>query len=142
MMEVSLKISEKSRRNSEKYFGIEEALAQYVQGRWPQNTVGETASYFNITEGQARGAVYAQASRKTINDMLRVGGWPLWLHVGALVIGHGIHAWITSERERLANEQRKASERDRTLAEMGARLPVVLGLDDRRSARLASRGRR
>jgi hypothetical protein len=142
LTEALVQISEKSCRNSENRFGIETALAQYVRGRWPQNTIGETANHFDLSEGQARGAVYAQASRKTINDMLRVGGWPLWLHVGALVIGHGIHTWIHTERERLADEQRKASERDRTLAEMGSRLPVVLGLDDRRSVRVASRGRR
>jgi hypothetical protein len=111
-------------------YGLENALAAYVRRRWPENTVKHVMGHFDLTDGLARGVVYATATRRGLNQCVRKGGWSLWLILGAMLFGHALEIHIERERER----ERKSWERvDRSLGSMGERLRSLsdVGRDSR-----------
>lgn len=125
-------------------FGLENALARYVRTRWPKNTVCEVQREFDLSEGKARGVVYATAARGAINEILRHpnGGWRLGLILMEGVIGERLIDFITKERARLAEERQQAEETDRALAQMASRLFALPALDGDGADRVRGRGDR
>jgi hypothetical protein len=105
-------------------YGLENAMAAYVRRRWPENTVKHVMGHFDLTDGLARGVVYATATRRGLNQCVRKGGWSLWLILGAMLFGHALEAHIERERER----ERKSWERvDRGLGRLAGSLRAFAG---------------
>lgn len=139
-----MRIHETKRRNSEEFLGTKNALAKIVRNRWPSMTIEHVRSIWELTEGEARGVVYAQASQRTVDKILKHprGGWRIGLEVLEETIGHGLAHFINNEKARLAEEQRQAEEDARALDQMASRIPVLLGLGDRGGDRQSVRRRR
>ena len=111
-------------RSAKPDFGMEHVLASYVRRkRW---SIKEIMTRFRLTDGQARGVMYAAASRSTLNHVIKVGGWRIGLMLIAGVVGHTLSEHI--ERKR-AHEKAIYDRMDASLRQMAADLPAVLGLD-------------
>src|SRR6185369_5350630 len=63
-------ISSKSFARSSSRKSTKNAWAAYVRNRWPANTLGAIQAEWDLTEGEARGVLYAQASQPTIDKIL------------------------------------------------------------------------
>jgi len=111
-------------------YGIENALAAYVRRRWPQNTVKRVCLHFAMTEGLARGVVYATGGLRGLNICIRKDGWPLLLFIGTAMLRHTLQTHIEKERER---ERTTWQRLDRGLRDMGDNLRAMRSVDaDRR----------
>lgn len=108
-------------------FGLENALAAHVRGRWPTNTLAHIEREWGLTTGEARGVLYAQASRSTLNKILRPRSAGLMARIKAFRLGlvllgalSGItfDQFLQHEQERLRDERRQAEARDRCLGEV------------------------
>jgi hypothetical protein len=131
MTDHALKSSDDFCRSSE--FGMENALAAICRRRWPSNPIDHIAREWGLTEGQARGVLYAQASRTTLNAVLRHrrGGLRLWLDIIAEVTGEKLEQYIINQAEEARREQAKYEAEVRRLDAMQARLSGRLGEDRR-----------
>lgn len=107
-------------------FGLENGLAAYVRRRWPQNTVKNVMGHYGLSEGLARGVVYATGGLRGLNACIKKGGWPLLLFIGAAVLRCRIEAYINEERER---ERISWRDRDQRLGDMGRGLRALADLD-------------
>lgn len=105
-------------------YGLENALAAYVRRRWPENTVKHVMGQFGLTDGLARGVVYATATRRGLNQCVRKGGWSLWLILGAMLFGHALETHIERERER---ERKSWEAMDRGLGRLAGSLRAFAG---------------
>lgn len=106
------------------------AWALYVRRRWPQNTVKSAMAEWDLTDGEARGLVFAQISHNTedkIFDHPR-GGMGLALKITEIRFQTGLRAWVQSQKERSADAARRHEEDAAALGEMAGRLPAALGL--------------
>lgn len=126
MRAVAVKNSEERGRFTESRphdYGMENALAKILRRRWPMNTVENTQAEYDLTEGEARGAVYATASRTTLNKILksRRGGLGLWLEIIAEVTGETLDGFLTHQAKEAADERRRAEERERHFERLEAR---------------------
>lgn len=92
-------------------WGLKNSLARYVRRRWPQLTVAAVSAEWGLSEGEARGVVYASASQPVIDKILKHkrGGWMLLLDIAAEVIGQDLADHLETERERHAERQRHAT---------------------------------
>jgi hypothetical protein len=117
------------------------AWALYVRRRWPQNTVNHCCIEWDITDGEARGLVFAQASQRTIDKVLDHprGGMRLALLITEIRFQTALQAWVGSEQERLAHEASRAAAEADALAAMARRLPSGLGLGGVRADRVGPR---
>lgn len=111
-----------------------QAWAKYVRNRWRENAVGYVQAEWNLSDGEARGLVYAQASQRTI-DKIRAhkrGGLFVLLTVEAMARGTELDAmlrrFIEHERERSAHAFREHAAREARLAQMAAHLVADRGL--------------
>lgn len=107
-------------------FGFENVLASYVRRRGM--SIKAIQAEWDLTDGEARGVMYAQASRSTLRKIIKSkrGGWSLGLMLLHGVIGHGLPEHI----ERTLADERKQFERmDYSLRKMAADVPAVIGLD-------------
>lgn len=123
-------ISEDFRRKREIRFGTKNGYARLVRNRWPTNTVCQVMAEWSLTDGEARGVVYAQASQRTIDKIEQHprGGWPIILEVKALVLGATVFDFIEKEQVRLAEQQRRAEAELARLDQAARDLPFALGL--------------
>lgn len=110
--------------------GVKNALARIVRNRWPRLTIECARAEWDLTDAEARGVVYAHASQRTVDKIIkhRNGGWRLVLEITEHVLGVSLAEFIHTERARLAEEQRRAEEGERALAQMASRLPALLGV--------------
>ena len=109
--------------------GFETVLASYVRRRGM--SIKAIQNEWGLTDGEARGVMYAQCSRATLRKIIKSnnGGWELGLMLLSGVIGHDLNTHI--ERKR-AHERACYERMDAGLRKMAADLPAVLGLDDTR----------
>lgn len=109
--------------------GFENVLANHVRRRCM--SIKDIQTEWNLTDGEARGVMYAQASRSTLRKIIKHqrGGWSLGIMLLHGVIGHSLPEHI--ERTR-ADERNKYERMDTGLRKMAADLPVLFGLDDTR----------
>ena len=111
--------------------GFEHVLASYVRRKGM--SIKAIQNEWGLTDGEARGVMYATASRSTLRKIIKhpaCGGWSLGLMLLHGVIGHDLAEHI--ERTR-ANERNQYERMDAGLRQMAADLPAVLGLDGPRS---------
>lgn len=108
------------------------AWALYVRRRWQKNAVKAVQCEWDLTEAQARGVVFAQASQATIDQILDHprGGFGLGLKILEIKAQLRLAEWVQSERGRLENEAQRSAAEAAALAQMASRLPAALGLDD------------
>lgn len=132
-------VSKSSGRNDD--FGTANGLARLVRRRWPANTVGCVQAEWDLTEGEAKGVLYAQASRATIDKIKKHprSGWRVFLEVDAAVIGESLEQFLTREQRRLADERARQEADERRLVEMAGRVGAVFGLGGVRPDRMAVR---
>lgn len=95
-------------------FGLRNALAGYVRRRWPHLTIAAVSAEWGLTEGQARGVVYATPGHGVIDEIIKHkrGGWPLLLELAAEVIGTRLETHLEAER---VQHERIAAQSARTL---------------------------
>lgn len=127
---VAVQISDKSFAD----FTTKNAWAKYVRNRWRTNTVCEVQREWGLTDGEARGVVYAQASQPTIDKIKRSrrGGPLLALQVEALFWGETLEGLLTraleQERGRIANARAEQDAQEARLVAMARRVRVGLSL--------------
>ncbi len=122
-------ISSKSVRVSSSRLSTKNAWAKYVRNRWPNNALKGCMAEWSLTEGEARGLVYAQVSQTTIDKIMdredaRVvcGGFALGLEILAIRTSTTLEQYIAEKAEEARREGREWEERERRLASMQARL--------------------
>ena len=131
MLEIPSKyFPEKSLRLSTK-----NAWAKYVRNRWKANTLGAVQSEWDLTEGEARGVVYAQASQATIDKILdhKDGGFELGLEILCIRLGTTLEEYVARKAEEARREQAEWVARERHLENLSARVSE-LGRADRKPA--------
>ena len=121
-------------RKPEIELGLENALARLVRRRWPEKTVENVQAEWSLSKGQAQGVVYAQASRPTINAVIRHqrGGLRLLIALGCVMTGETLSSLIAAEVATLELEAHRKDAEARALADLEtrlARLPLD-ALDD------------
>ena len=97
-------------------FGLENSLAAIVRRRWRTDTVKQVEREWDLTNNEARGVVYATASRSTLNKIIRHknGRLRLMIQIVGLMTGETIEQALSAEIEELradAEKKRAASER-------------------------------
>ena len=109
--------------------GFETVLASYVRRKGM--SIKAIQNEWGLTDGEARGVMYASASRSTIRKIIKSknGGWSLGLMLLHGVIGHDLATHI--ERTR-AHERSQYERMDAGLRKMAADLPAVVGVVDTR----------
>ena len=119
-----MKISDEIVGKSAKDFGTKNALARIVRNRWRMRTVQEVMDHWDLTEGEARGVVYAQASQATLDKIKKHpnGGWRLSLEIDALVIGLTLEQFIEQQAREASRERIEREARERHLANLSAAL--------------------
>jgi len=101
--------------------GFEHVLASYVRRR--DMSIKDIQREWNLTDGEARGVLYEQASRATLRKIVKAGGWDIGLALLTGVIGHD----LTHHIERRRAHERAAFDRiDGGLRKMAADLSAVL----------------
>lgn len=100
------------------------AWAKYVRNRWPLATVGMIQAEWALTEGEAKGLVYAQASQTTIDKILEHpnGGFALGLEILAMKTATTLENYIAAEARKARHERERAEARERDLAALKARV--------------------
>ena len=118
-----MQFSDKSFTESAERVDTKTAWAKYVRNRWPQNVVCEVQREWGLSDGEARGLVYATVSQRTI-DKIRShgrGGLLILLEVEALAWGLNadqlIHKYIALKQKEQADARAQIDhEAHRTLA--------------------------
>ncbi|HWE98860.1 MAG TPA: hypothetical protein VG248_03600 [Caulobacteraceae bacterium] len=105
-------------------FSTANGLARYVRRRFPTKTIPEVMALWELTEGQAKGVVYAQASRTVVDKIKRHrrGGWRVMLEVDAAVIGSTVEDWLETEHQRIAHDRARLEADQRRLSATRHRL--------------------
>ena len=117
------------REKQESSFGIENALAGYCRRRWPDKPLQHIAREWDLTESEASNVLYALASKRVLNKVLRHrrGGPYLFFQLAADVVGATVEDVIqqqAGEIEDAANKQALAAIR---LSKMASRLADFSG---------------
>jgi hypothetical protein len=119
-------ISSKSIRYSSPDLTTKNAWAQLVRRRfYGRNLVKACQAEWDLTEGQARGLVYAQATQNTIDAVLRrdpFEGFGLSLEIAAIVTGIKLEDFIAHKAREAARERIEWEAAEQRLAAMSARV--------------------
>lgn len=106
--------------------GFENVLASYVRRR--AMSIKDIQREWNLTDGEARGVLYAQCSRATLRKIVKTGGWDMGLMLLTGVIGHDLETHITRTK-RMRDAQRRDEEiRDQRLLEVARDLRSLADL--------------
>jgi hypothetical protein len=105
-------------------FGMENALAGIVRRRWPSATTDNVSAEWGLSAGEAKGVVYATASRTTLNKIMkhRRGGMGLWLEIIAEVTGERLDSYIQRQAEEAVRERTRWEAEEQRLSRMEASL--------------------
>lgn len=130
-----VEISSKNVSQSAVDFGTKNAWARYVRRRWPNNAVKGAMREWRLSEGEAKGLVYAQASQPTIDKVLRfdpLKGFGIGLEILAILTGVQLENFIEHQAEEARNEQARHAADERRLEALATRISGGGGLDRRR----------
>jgi hypothetical protein len=129
MRAATVEISSKSVRESSFPLSTKNAWAKYVRNRWPTNTLCAVQAEWGLTEGEARGVLYAQASQPTIDKILDreeakrpLGAFKLGLVILQIRTQTDLSEFIIRQAEEAAHERLRWEQEERRLAELQARL--------------------
>ena len=127
MTEAQMTVREQNFMTSAKPdHGFENVLASYVRRR--AMSIKDIQREWNLTDGEARGVLYAQCSRATLRKIVKTGGWDMGLMLLTGVIGHDLQTHVT-QAMRMRDAQRRDEEiRDQRLLEMARDLRSVADL--------------
>lgn len=104
-------------------FGLQNALARYVRRSWPSKTVAYVEHHFGLTASAAKKVVDAQASRATLNEILRnPRHLALSLELVCDVAGTSMGDFITKSAEDARHERQQWDARQRALETLSTRL--------------------
>jgi len=119
-----MEISSKSVSESSFRLTTKNAWARYVRRRWRANTLSHAMTEWNLTEGEARGLLYAQASQSTIDKILDHprGGFKLGLEILVIKTGLSLEGYIEQQAGEAANERARIEAKERALASLQTRL--------------------
>lgn len=119
-----MEISSKSVARSSGRTSTKNAWARYVRRRWATNGVKAAMAEWGLSEGEAKGLLYAQASQPTIDKIIDHprGGFALGLEILVLKTGINLEQFIELEAEEAANERARWEARELHLAKMEARV--------------------
>lgn len=119
-MGIAMKSCEFPCKSSEFRLGLENALASLVRRRWPINTIDHVRAEWGLTEGRARGVVYAHASLATFNEIIRHrrGGLRLLIDLVGGITGETLADIIKSEMEATRHEMDKIRAETLALADL------------------------
>ena len=113
-------------KNASPDHGFENVLASYVRRR--AMSIKNIQREWNLTDGEARGVLYAQCSRATLRKIVKTGGWDMGLMLLTGVIGHDLETHITRTK-RMRDAQRRDEEiRDQRLLEVARDLRSLADL--------------
>lgn len=118
------KISSKSVSGSSFRLSTKNAWAKYVRNRWHANVLAEIQAEWDLTEGEARGVLYAQASQSTIDKILehRRGGFGLGLEILALKCATTLEGFIENQAQEAVRERARWQAEERRLAALHRRV--------------------
>jgi hypothetical protein len=104
-------------------FTTKNAWARWARNRYPSNGLKGLMGEFGLTEGEARGLLYAQASQPTIDKLLDHprGGFGLGLEILVIRTGISLEQYIEEQAKGAENERERAEERGRYLESLEAR---------------------
>jgi hypothetical protein len=131
-MRVAMReIREFSPAKRENDYGLENALAKYVRNRWPDKPIAYVAHEWDLSDAEASKVVYANASKNTLNKLLRHkrGGFKLFIELLCDATNTKLEHYITNQAEEAANEARKWAAEERRLAILQARVSGPRGVD-------------
>lgn len=122
-----IEISSKSIAKSSSRLSTKNAWAQYVRRRFNGlNLVKACQAEWDLSEGEARGLVYAMASQATIDKVLEAegpfAGFGLGLEILAIKTGVHLEAFIEKQAEEARREAAQWNARERTLEALSARV--------------------
>lgn len=119
-----VEISSKSIRFSAPDLNTKNAWAQLVRRRfYGQNLVKQCMAEWHLTDGQARGLVYAQATQNTIDAILKrdpIKGFGLSIEIAAIVTGVELEDYIDHKAREAARERTQWEATERDLASLRA----------------------
>lgn len=95
--------------------GLGNAVAKKLRRDAPVKPVEAAMAEYGLSEGEARRAVYAGASRNTIDKIILKGGWAVALELIEDLLGEPLDDFISRERGRLNAEQERMAAADRRL---------------------------
>jgi hypothetical protein len=107
-------------------YGIKNALAAYVRRRWPENTVKSVMREFDLSEGKARGVVFANSTFSALDHINQhTNGGPLLVaQICAAAAGRSLVAEAERAHE---NAQKSWETRDRGLSRLSGSLRALAG---------------
>lgn len=132
-----VEISSKSVRQSSFRLSTKNAWAQYVRRRFNgQNLIKSVQAEWSLTEGKARGLVYAQATQATIDEVFDAedrkrafGAFRLGLTILEIRTQTELRAFIAYQAEEASLERHRWEQEERRLADLEARLARPRRLD-------------
>lgn len=106
-------------------YGMKNALAAYVRRRWPENTVKSVMREFDLSEGKARGVVFANSTFSALDHINQHprGGPLLIAQIAAAAAGRCLVAEAEKERER---ERKSWEAMDRGLGRLSGSLGALV----------------
>ena len=122
------------RTSSSEKVSTRQAWARYVRNRfYGQKLLFRVMEEWGLTEGEARGVIYAQASQNTIDKIKQPprGGWLVTLQVEAAVYGETAEQAIEKE---LAHVRQIYDEMDSGFGQIARNLRLVSDRRDRMGA--------
>jgi hypothetical protein len=132
MRAAALKISSEFIRKSSPDLTTKNAWAQIARRKfYGQNIVKAAQAYFDLTEGQARGLVYASITQPTIDHILKrnpVEGFELSLEVAAIVTGLKLEEYLDHRAREAARAKAEWEAAERRLATLRACVPDGSGV--------------
>jgi len=107
MTGLAVTVSDNNIRHSSLRLSTKNAWAKYVRNRWRTNTLCAIQDEWDLTAGEARGVLYAQASQPTIDKILHHprGGFRLGLTILEIMTQTALDTFLRAERERLSRER-------------------------------------
>lgn len=112
-----------------------DALASFVQVRWPVGRRKAVAKEWGLSADEARSICEASASQATLDKVWRHerGGWAVAIPVLGAVIGMGLDDFIATQRSRHVEHARRSRALVRDLRALASDRPDALReLGDRR----------
>ena len=111
-------------------YGLENALAKLVRGRWPVKTIPHVQAEYGLSESEAAKVVYANASKNTLNKLLHHprGGFGLYIQLIEDVTRTNLESYIHTQAERAEHERRTWEAEERRLAVLHRRVSGADGM--------------